>query len=305
MKVPFTFLLVLAACFSASEAGAQQALAAKKEKTASVSDPVERAIRATSQAFAKAFNAGDAKAVAALWTADGDYVDEQGKASRGRAAIEKQYVTFFDKNPGASIQVRVDSVRAINDHTAIEDGVAQLDSRGGDQMTRSRYTAVHTLVDGKWLMSSVRDAALATPGNHAKLADLTWLIGTWHAEHQDVELEMKFYWLPNKSFIQRDFQVTKRGRVLLSGKQIIGWDPIEQRVSSWLFDSTGSYSVGAWSPQKGGWVVRNTGVSSDGLWTKATNVLGQLHGRLVWKSVNRGAGDFDLLDSEEIILKRK
>jgi uncharacterized protein (TIGR02246 family) len=294
----------LVVCLFALPADAQQRRAnpAAKPSTAAKADKV---IRAGSAAFVKAFNAGDAKRDAALWTQDGDYIDETGQASRGRAAIEKQYSAFFKQNPGASIRVDIQSIRVLNVHTAIEDGVAKLDALAGGQVTRSRYTAVHTLTAGKWLMSSVRDASLATPGNHARLAKLAWLIGTWHAEHQGVELEMTFRWLPNRSFIQRDFKVTKRDRVLLSGQQIIGWDPIEERISSWLFDSTGSYAVGAWAPSASGWVVRSTGVSSDGLWTRATNVLSSLHGRLVWKSIKRGASKFDLLDSEEIILKRK
>ena len=301
MKYFFANLcLAIAVCVSTSPAPAQDA-----QPTRPSTDPIAKAIQASSARFVKAFNAGEAKAVAALWTAGGDYVDENGETSRGREEIERKYAAFFKSHAGSTIEVRIDSIRKINPHTVIEDGVAQLDSLAGSQMTRSRYTAVHTLADGKWLMSSVRDVSLATPGNHARLKGLVWLLGTWQAEHQGTQLEMTFRWLPNKSFIQRDFKVTKADRVVLSGKQIIGWDPLEERVSSWLFDSTGSYSVGTWTPHESGWVVRATGVTSDGMWTRATNVFSQLHDRLVWKSIRRGAGNFDLLDSDEILLKRK
>ena len=54
-----------------------------------------------------------------------------------------------------------------------------------------------------------------------------------------------------------------------------------------------------------GWVIHSTGVTADGTWTRATNVLARVHDAIAWKSTKRGAGKFDLLDSEEIILKRK
>ena len=277
----------------------------KPKSAATSADAATKAIHASSSAFAKAFNAGNAKAVAALWTADGDYVDEDGNAFRGRDAIEKAYAKFFANNPGVSIRVNIDAIRLINKDTAIEDGTARLDAPGGGDFTRSRYTAIHSRVGGKWLMSSVRDASLAAPAVNARLGGLAWMIGEWHAEHQGASLEMSIRWIADKAFIERDYTVRKKGRVALSGKQIIGWDPVERRISSWLFDSSGSYAIGAWSPTDNGWVIRSTGVTGDGTWTRATNMLSRVHDALVWKSTGRSADSFDLPNSEEIVLKRK
>src|SRR5262245_39266468 len=44
----------------------------------------EDAIRANVAAFTKAYNAHDAKAIAALFTPNGQVVDEEGNASEGR-----------------------------------------------------------------------------------------------------------------------------------------------------------------------------------------------------------------------------
>ena len=53
------------------------------------------------QAFIDAFNKGDAKAVAAFWTPDGDYIDEAGKQIRRAAqAIEKLYDKVFGGHEG-------------------------------------------------------------------------------------------------------------------------------------------------------------------------------------------------------------
>ena len=67
--------LALAAGLSARPASAADA----KENA-----PEEAAIKKNAEAFIAAFDKGDAKAVAAFWTPDGDYVDETGKQMKGR-----------------------------------------------------------------------------------------------------------------------------------------------------------------------------------------------------------------------------
>ena len=49
--------------------------------------------------FTLAFNKGDAKAIAALWTGDCEYTDETGRSIQGRDAIEKEYAAFFAEHP--------------------------------------------------------------------------------------------------------------------------------------------------------------------------------------------------------------
>ena len=61
----------------------------------------ESEIRATAAAFVEAFNRGDARAVAALWTADGSAADDSGTIYKGRPAIEAQYAELFKQHPGA------------------------------------------------------------------------------------------------------------------------------------------------------------------------------------------------------------
>src|SRR5262245_26414817 len=67
------------------------------------------AVRKTADAFTKAFNSGDARAVAAFWTKTGEYVGPDGEAVRGRAEIEKSYVEFFKNHPKATIEVEIQS----------------------------------------------------------------------------------------------------------------------------------------------------------------------------------------------------
>jgi uncharacterized protein (TIGR02246 family) len=51
----------------------------------------EAALRARAEVFVAAFNTGDATALAAFWTPDGDYLDQASHHLQGRQAIEHAY----------------------------------------------------------------------------------------------------------------------------------------------------------------------------------------------------------------------
>ena len=84
--------------------------------------PELAAIRAEAEVFRKAFQSGDAKAIASLWTEDGEYIDPSGERLAGRAAIEKGYTDFFAAHPGTEMKITIDSLRLVGPNTAIEDG---------------------------------------------------------------------------------------------------------------------------------------------------------------------------------------
>lgn len=86
----------------------------------------QQAIRTLSDEFVAAFNQGDARAVAAQWALEGEYVDEAGQRFVGREAIQKEYADFFAAHPGETIRITIDSLRLIGDTVAIEDGRSSL-----------------------------------------------------------------------------------------------------------------------------------------------------------------------------------
>src|SRR5262245_49783015 len=65
----------------------------------------EAAIRANVAAFARAYDAKDSKALAALFTEDGQIVDKEGNASEGREAIAKTFADLFADSPKKRIEV--------------------------------------------------------------------------------------------------------------------------------------------------------------------------------------------------------
>jgi uncharacterized protein (TIGR02246 family) len=81
------------------------------------------ALKKNAEAFITAFDKGDAKAVAAFWTPDGDYVDETGRHMKGREEIEKTFAEFFSENKGMKAQIHTESLRFVTPDVAVEDGV--------------------------------------------------------------------------------------------------------------------------------------------------------------------------------------
>src|SRR4051794_35716456 len=63
------------------------------------------AIHKNAEAFVDAFNRGDAKAVAAFWLVEGDYVDQEGRHLKGRKAIEEAMRGFFAENKGVTMRI--------------------------------------------------------------------------------------------------------------------------------------------------------------------------------------------------------
>jgi ketosteroid isomerase-like protein len=72
------------------------------EKPAS---PETAAITDQAAEYAKAYNAGDAKALAQYFTDDAEYTDENGQLTQGRSDIEQLLIDTFAENKGATLDV--------------------------------------------------------------------------------------------------------------------------------------------------------------------------------------------------------
>jgi uncharacterized protein (TIGR02246 family) len=270
-------------------------------------EPPDRAIESSAQAFTDAFNRGDAKAVAALWTRDGILVDEQGQILQGRKAIEDQYTALFKQYPGARIGIDVASIEFPTPTVAVERGFSQATAKLGESPTASRYTAVHVRQWGKWRMERVNEAPAEIPQKTSRLMDLQWLIGNWGTQAGDARVQSHIEWLADKRFIQRTYTVQTDGATSSSGIQIIGWDPQSGRIRSWSFDSSGGHGTGFWMPTPDGWRIDQVGTLADGTPTSSRDFLIRVPGEdkvLGWCSVERQAGSAMLPDIPEVVLDR-
>lgn len=274
-------------------------------KPASAADAELAAIRKQSDSFVTAFNKKDAKAIAQLWTKDGEYIDEKGERFIGREAIEKCYLDFFTMVSDPQISLASDSLRLVGSTIAIEDGIAVMKSESANSVSHSKYHAVHTKVDGQWLMVSAQDEAYEPPSDERSAADLEWLVGTWETENVGNRSQFVCEWVADGHFLQRRYTTHLVDGKVTTGLQIIGWNPMSAHVQSWDFSSTGGHAVGVWEMVNGGWQSQLRGTTADGAPTYAVNTVERLDDNAyVWRSTERMVGENHLPDTDEVIFKR-
>jgi len=250
----------------------------------------EEAVRKATADFIKVVEKGDAKAVAASWTEDGEYIDDAGTTIRGRAAIEAAYAKAFAKKKNVKVEMTVESIRFPSKDTAIEEGYAKSYKGDSEQPTASRYSVLHVREGGRWLMALLRE----WPDEGVSLRDLDWLIGTWEAKTDEAEVRTTYEWDAKKNSIRCHITIKGKGRNV-SGTQVLLKDPRTGQLRSWLFDDDGGFGDGAWTRDGKRWVITATGVQADGGELTATNILTPVNrDTFTWQSTER------TLDGEEL-----
>ncbi len=280
---------------------AQSGLARQPEGTAKDKE----AIAKNAEAFVEAFHKGDAKAVAALWTPEGEYTLQSGRKLKGREAIEKALHSFFAENKGLKVRIESDSLQFVTPEVAIEDGATFVISPDGSPPSRARYTIVHVKKDGKWLLASVRDAPFTPPGNYEHLRGLEWAVGNWSAEDKGDAEHLALSWADNRNFLIGTFAATVKGVEVGKATHWIGWDPQAKRIRSWIFDAAGGFGEGAWTRDGDKWVVKTKSVLQDGKNATATFYLGRVDAdTLTLQAKDRTVDGKAVPDTKEFKLKR-
>jgi uncharacterized protein (TIGR02246 family) len=213
--------------------------------------------------YIKAYNAGDAKALAQYFTDDAEYTDENGQLTQGRADIQQLLTDTFSENKGATLDMRMDSVRPLGSDVFQGRGETTVTSPDG-QKRSSSYAVIYGKKDGKWLISNLIEYPVADPTPGDQLSQLAWMIGSWKDRGGSYSVETKADWARGRNFITRNFKVSEGDDVVLEGWQIIGWDPIQKHIRSWIFDSDGGYGQGTWTRDGNRWLVKDTRVQADG-----------------------------------------
>jgi uncharacterized protein (TIGR02246 family) len=255
---------VLAPVLAQTQGAAQRSVPASADETA-----IEKA----AHDFAQAYNRHDAKAIAGLFSADAEFVEQDGTTLSGRAAIETALADTFTENPKAAISITIDSIRMLTPQVAIERGATTWFPDGQTATSRSPYTAVHVKRDGRWLIAGGRALPGETLSPYEHLRQLEWLVGDWVDEGAESVVETSCRWAENKSFLLQDFAIKTKGTLTLKGTQRIGWDPTAKQFRSWTFDAQGGFAEAFWTNVGDRWVIRATGVRSDGSMASATRTL--------------------------------
>jgi uncharacterized protein (TIGR02246 family) len=259
------------------------------------------------KAFVAAFDKGDAKAIAAFWIVDGDYIDQSGKRLKGRAEIEKAFKGLFAENKGAKLRIDSESLRFMSPEYAIEDGATEVIPADGGPPSRARYTNVHVKKDGKWYLSSVRDAAFSPPTNYEQLRGVEALIGDWDQEAEKGNVaRISFAWAHGQNFVIASYTTSFKNIDLDGGTQWIGWDPLAKEIHSWSFETSGSFGHGSWAQDGKTYTIKTTVLMRDGAKASATTVLTCINADTISiASKERTLGGKPMPDLKEVRLKRR
>jgi len=99
-------------------------------------------------------------------------------------------------------------------------------------------------------------------------------------------------WSEDRNFLLQEFNLQISGRNSMQVSQRIGWDPLNKRIRSWVFDSEGGYGESLWTRNGDTWLIKATGVRPDGQTASATNMLVPAgKDSYVWRSNDRIVGD--------------
>ncbi len=251
----------------------------------------EDAIRRTAATFVAAFNAADAKALAAHFLPEGEFIAESGEVYQSAPAIEKAFAAYFQENRGMRLKIDVEAVRLVGANLAIEEGSNTLIPPGNEPSTQSRYQVVHVRRGGQWKIASSRSLERKPASAHEQLRQLAWMLGDWIDESPEADVEHHCHWSKDGNYLLAEFKVQIGTKIALSGVQRIGWDPVARQIRSWVFDSEGGFAEGFWTRVADGWVVKVTGTRADGAIASATNSYRSAGpDRFVWASVDRVVG---------------
>jgi len=270
----------------------------------------EAAIKAAEAAFREAYNARDAKKLAALWSPEAVYVDPAtGEEIVGRDAIQKEFEEAFADKQNVKLTADVESIEFVSPNVAVIRGVAHV-TRPGEAPDDSEFTIVRVKQNGQWLIDRVSEVEKdkPPPSNYEHLKELEWMIGSWHDDdpRPNVEIQTDCQWTKNENFMTRSFAFTIGDQVKKSGMQVIGWDAANKEIRSWVFDSDGGFAESTWKRKGDRWFIENTATLPDGGKATATNIMTKLdNDSFKWESVNREVDGQLVPNVEPVLVVRK
>jgi len=252
------------------------------------------AIRAAAAAYREALARGDAEAIRAAWTADGDIVDSFGNLLPAGevAAIDGQ------RGPAdrQAIVQEESRLRFLTPQVAVEDGAFDVILPNTSTPIPGWFTALWVREGDRWKLAGVREAERPVVADASALEDLDWMVGEWVLVPEDDQLgkiagsmEMTVRWDAGRAFLLREARLTPpadSGDPVVEIQQRIGWDPLVSRIRSWRFSTDGSRAEATWFRDGDSWIVRGSSVLPDGSQMNSTSIYTfDGRDRCVWRTV--------------------
>jgi uncharacterized protein (TIGR02246 family) len=266
---------------------------------------VKEAVMSNVRTFTEAFNKRDVKTLLTLFAKDCVLTEADGSTVVGLKELEEEFNETFEADPNGKLSVSVDSLQVVAPDVVIEEGKTTFYPDGKTLTAETDYQATHVKRGDKWLMTRVRSFNRVVLNPYDQLRELEWLVGDWVDESEDSIVESSYRWDTNKTFLLNNFSVKVKGQKVLIGTQRIGRDPLSKQLKAWIFDSEGGYAESLWSNVDDSWIMKATGVRSDGKVVTVTNRLTQLgKDRYRFDSADRIVGEERMPDMSVVVVRR-
>ena len=288
----------------AADAAAQQA---KPEKPEQPMSPDEADVHKTLEAFVNAFNENEAKKMAAALSPTAEFIDDDGNRVEGSAAVVAFLGKFLDANKGAKLHITREGARTVAPGVVTEDGASVITVPEKNSQSERKFSAVYAKVDGAWKIASIREYPEEPEVLSAeeRLKDLAWFVGEWVDEGGDSLVTNSVRLSADKTHVIRDFSVQRAGDEVMKGMQWIGVDPLTGNIKGWSFDTSGGRSDSTWTKNGAEWLIRSTGVTSDGDESGATYLIKPLgKDRIEVKVVHKVVGNTVEADSTAVMVRK-
>jgi len=291
----YAILLIVGTTFASGRSTAQE------PPTTSPADADREAIVKSAKGFADAFNKGDAKAIAAMYTVNGEAREADGQIMIGRAEIENAYAEYFKASPGVSIEVMVKSVRFPAKDMGIEQGLLRL-TRGPKGLPETtKYVVIHAREGGQWRMA----LSTETGSVEDQLEDLEWLLGDWTTQAPAGTIAFSFKRDPKKPVVTGTFTRTPPGKDPITGSIRIALNPETGKIHSWGFDENGGHSQAVWTCDGKSWILDINGVTAMGVNASQRILLQRVApDAITWRGVDRTLGGASFPDTPPLRLTR-
>lgn len=142
--------------------------------------------------------------------------------------------------------------------------------------------------------------------HYEELKSLEWMAGEWKDDEKDIDVTYSTEWGKNQNFLIQHFTSQMGEGDEIQGEQIIGWDPSEKKVRSWVFDSDGGFGSSTWNQEGSIWYSDMKFTLPDGRKASALHVYTKIdNDSYTFTSTNRDIGGEVLPDIGPFKIIRK
>lgn len=257
--------------------------------------------------FVAAYNEKNLENIIALYTPDAEMIDEiDGLSASGVDAIQSIFESSFSKFPDRRIALEVIDVRQVADNVVIEEGITrfsgEVPNEEGDAIAYSAVLVKHP--EKGWLIASSREIA-AKSTFVDPLEGLYPLQGDWILQGDQMQMELSLALSNSGRFLVGNAYTSTPDAGTMETEIRIGFDPSMNQVRWWTFDDLGGFGQGPWQAIENGWLVRSSGVTSDGEVTAAIQRLTfEGNDTILWDSTDRFLNGVSLPDLQLRLVRR-